>query len=47
MGRKVNKQSRISGPHIFNNFMFFCDIFTCMDNYILQFLILTGEGFIA
>ena len=26
MGRNVNKQSRICGPHIFNKFIFFCNI---------------------
>jgi len=44
MGRNVNKQSRIWGPQIFNKFILFCNIFTCMDNFIWQFLILTGIG---
>ena len=32
--------------HTFSN-KFFCDIFTCMDNYICQFLIVTGVGVTA
>ena len=47
MGRNVNKHSRICGPHIFNKLNFFCNIFTCMDNYIQQFLKFTGVGFTA
>jgi len=39
MDRNVNKQIRICGPHIFNKFIFFCNIFKYMDNYIWQFLI--------
>jgi len=46
MGRNVNKQSRICGPHIFNKCIF-CNILTCMNNHIWQFLILTGVGFTA
>jgi len=47
MGRNVNKQSQVCGPDIFNKYIFFCIIFTCMDNYIWQFLIFTGVGFAA
>ena len=46
MGRNVNKQSPICGPDIFNKYIF-CNIFTCMNNYIWQFLIFTGVGFAA
>ena len=42
MGPNVNKQSWICGLHNF----FFCNILTCMENYIWQFLIFT-EGFTA
>ena len=41
MGRNVNKQSQICGPDIFNKYIFFCNIFTRMNNYIWQFLIFT------
>jgi len=47
MVRNVNKQNRIWGQHIFNKFIFFSNTFTCMDNYIWQFLIFTGVGFAA
>jgi len=47
MGLNVKKQSRICGPHIFNEFICFCNICTCMINYIWQFLIFTGVGFTA
>ena len=43
MGRNVNKQIQVCGPDIFNEYMFF----TCMNNYIWQFLIFTGVGFAA
>jgi len=43
--QNVNKQSRICGPHIFN--IFFCNIFTCINNYIWQILIFTGVCFTA
>ena len=36
MGRNVNKQSRIYGPHMFTN------SFLYMDNYIWQFLMFMG-----
>jgi len=41
MVRNVNKQSRICGTFSTNTF---CNILTCMDNFIQQFLILTGVG---
>ena len=44
MCRKVIKQGRICGQHIFNKFMSFCIIFICMDNYIWRFLIFTEVG---
>ena len=44
MGRNVNKQSQICGPDIFNKYIF-CNIFTCMNNYIWQFLIFTEVDF--
>jgi len=48
MGRNVYKWSRICGPLIFIKFIFFCNIFTCINNYIWQFLIFTtGVGFTA
>ena len=47
IGRNLNKQSRICGTHFFNEFIFFCNIFTCKDNCIWQFLKLTGVGFTA
>jgi len=47
MDLNVNKQSRICGPQIFNKFIFFCNIITCMNNFIWQFLILTEEGLTA
>jgi len=36
----INKQSHICGPHFINKITFFCNISTCTDNYIWQFLIL-------
>jgi len=45
MGRNVNKQSQICAPDIFNKCIFFCNSFTCKNNYIWQFLIFTGVGF--
>jgi len=47
MGRNVNKQSRIGGPHIFNKFIFFCRIISCMDNHIWQFFIFAEVCFTA
>ena len=47
MGQNVNKQSQICGPDIFNKYICFCNIFTCTNNYIWKFLILTGVGFAA
>jgi len=48
MGRNVNKQSRICRLQIFNKFIFsVIHIFTCMNNYIWQFVIFTGVGFHA
>jgi len=41
MGQIVNKQTRICEPHILNTVIFW-NIFTCMNNYIWQFLIFTG-----
>jgi len=45
LGRNVNKHSRICGPHHFNKFIFFCNIFACMENYIWHFLVFTGVCF--
>ena len=47
MGRNVTRQSRLCRPQFFINSYFFFNIFTCMDNFILQFLILTGVSFTA
>jgi len=48
MGRNVglNKQSQICGPDIFNQYIFLY-FFTCINNYIWQFLIFTGVGLAA
>ena len=46
MGRNVNKQS-FCRPNIFNKYMFLCNIFTCMNTYIWQFLIFTEVCFAA
>jgi len=42
MGRNVNKQRSIAGH---TRGIFFCNIFTCMDIYIWQFLKFTEVGF--
>ena len=34
MVRNVNKQSQICGPDIFNKYIFFCIIFTCIKLYL-------------
>jgi len=47
MGRNVNKQSQICEPDIFNKYIFFCIIFTCINTYMWQFLIFTGVCFAA
>jgi len=41
MVQNVNKHSKICGPHMFMKFIFSVIFFTCMDNYIWQFLIFT------
>ena len=41
MGRNVNKQSQIAGQTFSTN-TFFCNMLTCMNNYIWHFLIITG-----
>ena len=46
MSRNVNKQSQICRPDIFNKYIF-CNIFTCINNYIGQLLIFTGVVFAA
>ena len=45
MNRTVNKQSRIA-YHTFSTFLFWV-ILACIDNYISQFLVLTGWCFTA
>jgi len=45
MGRNASKQSRICVPHILNKFMFSVIFFTCVNNYIWQFVICTRLGF--
>jgi len=47
ISQSVNKQRRICGPHIFKKFIFFCNIFKCMNNYIWHYLLLTKVGFTA
>jgi len=44
MGRNVNKQIELRARHFQH---IFCHIFTCMNNYIWQFLIFTGLCFTA
>jgi len=46
MSGSVNKKANSVG-HSFSTNSIFCTIFTCQDNYILQFLILMGVGFTA
>ena len=46
MGRNVNKQNRMWATY-FQQIHFFCNILTCMNNFIWQFLIFTGVGFTA
>jgi len=45
MGQNMHKHCQICGPHFFNKVVFVCNILTCMDNYIWQFLMFTGVGF--
>jgi len=46
MGRTINKQSQICGPH-FQQSRLFCTILICMDNYFWQFFIFIGVVFTA
>ena len=47
IGRNVNKQSQNLRARHNKQIHFFCNIFTCMNNYIWQFLVFTGVGFAA